>query len=255
MQDDLGWSRSTIVGVITVERLVAGAFGVWLGPLVDRHGTRLLVTASAFLAGSCLLALATVDSPWQAYVLWATFGLTLPGLINLGPIVAISNWFIHKRAQAIMLYTFGSATAGLVLAPAMAAVADGLSWRAAWIFMGLMLWAIAPLAWLAIRHRPEDLGLQPDGAGVAASPGSAPVEQAAFGEPEQYWTVRRALRSRSFWLLTIGFMLTMLPGSSIFIHMSAYVQSRGFSVEAGAAAVSFYGLGVLLGRFGTRLQR
>jgi sugar phosphate permease len=41
----------------------------------------------------------------------------------------------------------------------------------------------------------------------------------------------------------------MLPASSIFIHMSAYVQSKGFSVEEGAAAVSIYGLGSVIGRF------
>jgi MFS family permease len=57
------------------------------------------------------------------------------------------------------------------------------------------------------------------------------------------------VRSASFWLLTAGFALTMLPASSIFIHMAAYVQSKGFSLEEGAAAVSIYGFGAVAGRF------
>jgi MFS family permease len=65
-------------------------------------------------------------------------------------------------------------------------------------------------------------------------------------EPE--WTARDVLRSASFWLLTAGFALTMLPASSIFIHMAAYVQSKGFSLEQGAAAVSIYGFGAVAGR-------
>jgi MFS family permease len=67
--------------------------------------------------------------------------------------------------------------------------------------------------------------------------------------PEAEWTVTDALRSRSFWLLTAGFTLTMLPASSIFIHMSSYIQSRGFSLEEGAAGVSIYGFGAVFGRF------
>jgi sugar phosphate permease len=247
MQDDLGWSRSTIVGVLTLNRLVAGACGFWLGPMVDRHGARLLITVSSLAGGACLVCLALIDAPWQSYVLWGVFGVTLPGLSTLGPIAAISNWFIRKRAQAIMFFTFGSAMAGLVLAPLMASVAAEMSWRVAWLLMGLLLWAIAPLAWFAIRRRPEDLGLQPDGDGSGTVQAASDEARPALEEPR--WTAAMAVRSRAFWLLTLGFMLTMLPASSIFIHMSAYVQSKGFSVEEGAAAVSIYGLGAVAGRF------
>ena len=38
MQDELGWSRSTIVGVLTLEKLVGGVYGVWLGPRLDKYG-------------------------------------------------------------------------------------------------------------------------------------------------------------------------------------------------------------------------
>jgi OFA family oxalate/formate antiporter-like MFS transporter len=254
MQEDTGWSRSAIVGVLTVERLVGGAFGAWLGPLVDRHGARVLMTASALLAAACLFTLTLVDAPWQPYVVWAVFGLSLPGLSTLAPVAAVSAWFVRRRARAIMLYTFGGATAGLVLAPIMASIAGEWGWRAVWAVMGCMLCALAPVAWLAIRRRPEDLGLSPDGdtaaqgegapyprpegRGVALDEGSAPA-----------WTAREVVRSASFWLLTLGFALTMLPASSIFIHMTAYIQSKGFSLEQGAAAVSIYGFGAVSGRF------
>ena len=49
--------------------------------------------------------------------------------------------------------------------------------------------------------------------------------------------MHEALHSRSFWLVAVGFMLTSFPGSSIFIHMSSFVQSKGFSLSEGALAV------------------
>src|SRR5262245_3424327 len=136
MQSDLGWSRTEVVGVITVARLMSGIAGAVLGPIVDRHGARSVMTISALLAAVVLLATSIVQSTWQYYVLWLFFGLALPGLQNIGPGVAISNWFIRKRAQALMILTIGSATAGLVLAPAMAAIADSWSWRYSWGTMG-----------------------------------------------------------------------------------------------------------------------
>jgi sugar phosphate permease len=114
--------------------------------------------------------------------------------------------------------------------------------------MGALMWLTVPFSLIAVRHRPEDVGLTPDGDPISETRTNA---RAAFVETEAdaYWTVPLALRSRSFWLLSLGFMLTSLPASSIYIHMSSFVQSRGFSVEEGAGAVSVYGIGVLAGRF------
>ncbi|MGE0688632.1 MAG: MFS transporter [Dehalococcoidia bacterium] len=250
MQHDLGWSRSTIVGVLTLEKLVGGACSVWLGPRLDRYGARAVMAGSAALGGALLLLISQVQAPWQSYVLWAFMGLVSPGLMLLGPVVAISNWFVRKRAQAIMFSTLSAATSALLLAPAMAAVADAMSWRTAWLLTGLLMWATIPFSWLAIRRRPEDVGLVPDGSPPPAGTEDATERRVvAENEVDEFWTVPMALRSRSFWLLSLGFMLTTLPAGSIYIHMSSFVQSRGFSVEAGAGAVSVYGLGVLAGRF------
>jgi MFS family permease len=198
------------------------------------------------VAGACLFALAAVNAAWQPYVIWAVFGLTLPGLATVAPVAAISSWFVRHRTRAVVTYTFGGATAGLVLAPMMAAVSGEFGWRVVWLLMGLMFWAIAPLAWASIRRRPEDVGLHADG--LDERDAAAEAAQASLQDEAQGWTVNAALRSRSFWLLTAGFTLTMLPASSIFIHMSSYVQSRGFSIETGAAAVSIYGFGAVFGR-------
>jgi len=181
-------------------------------------------------------------------VVWTVVGLTLPGLSTVAPVAAISSWFVRKRTRAIVTYTFGGATAGLVLAPTMAILANQLDWRAVWVVMGVMHLLIAPLAWAVVRRSPEDLGLRPDG-----DDGSETVDRAVnrgqIDPGADGWTVSEALHSKAFWLLTAGFTLTMLPASSIYIHMTSYVQSRGHSLEEGAAAVSVYGFAAVGGRF------
>ena len=97
MQHTFGWSRSELVGVLTVSSLTGGSLSAALGPWADRHGVRGLMTLSALLAGSCLMLLRFVTSPWQYYlVLGLGFGLAVPGLQNLGPAVASCTW----RGQA-----------------------------------------------------------------------------------------------------------------------------------------------------------
>ena len=257
MGTDLGWSRATVVGAISVASLVGGLLAARLGPLVDRQGPRTLMTASLLVGGGAMIALSQVHSVLPYYVIWAVFGLTTPGFQLLGPVVVIANWFIRRRALAFMLYTFGSATAGIVLAPVMAFVASTWGWRTAWLTMGICICLLAPISWITVRRRPEDVGLVPDGLDEASAGANSASGPAGATATEAPWTVREALHTRAYWLLTAGFALQSLPSMSIFIFIAPYVVTKGFSIAAGASVVSVYGIGVLAGRpvWGTMIAR
>ena len=249
MQDDFGWSQKTVVGVLLLDRWISGVLSLVLGPLVDRHGGRVLMTVSALLAGIGLIAVSLSQNVWMFYAAWALYGLGQPGVGLLGPRVSIANWFVRKRAKAFVLFTFGSATAGIVAAPAAGWIDVHYGWRLVWVILGVMALSVAPLAWITIRRRPEDMGLLPDGDAPEGTTTNA--DGATTVTPpmrEAPWTVRQALRTRAFWLLTLGFLLTSMPGGTIFINISGFVQTHGFSREIGASVVASYGFGVLFGR-------
>jgi sugar phosphate permease len=246
MQTDLGWSQKAVVGALTMNRLLGGLLSAPLGPVVDRHGSRVLMTVSAVLAGVAMIIVGLADSVFWFYAAWALFGIASPGVNLLGPRVTIANWFTRKRPAALVLFTLGSATAGIVLVPAAAWITMNYSWRAVWVILGLMAIAIAPFCWIAIRRSPEDVGLLPDGDDPSTRVDGEGRAVAPVIDPP--WTVREVLHSRSFWLLTIGFLLVSMPSGTIFINISGFAQSRGFSVATGATIVSVYGFGVLAGR-------
>lgn len=247
MQRDLQWSQSAIVGPLTLNRVISGLLAVPLGPLVDRYGSRVSMTISAVLAGVALIGVAFVRDPLLFYGAWALFGIAQPGLGLLGPRVVIANWFIRKRAKAFVIFTLGSSAAGLFAVPAAALIDARYGWRVVWIILGALCISIAPLTWWAVRRRPEDMGQLPDGddaeeaarierAEIAASP----THEVAREQP---WTVKEALRTRSFWLLTVGFLLVSMPSGAIFLNISGFVQSRGLTAADGAGVVSAYALG------------
>ncbi|MDA0301484.1 MAG: MFS transporter, partial [Chloroflexi bacterium] len=231
---ELGWSRTEIVTAITVATLLGGFLAAMLGPTVDRYGPRVLMTVSLLAGGIALILLAGVQTRWQYYAIWSLYGVASLGFNHLGPVVAMANWFVRKRAVAFMFFTAGSATAGIALAPLMGIVEAAYGWRFVWVLMGLIVCAIAPMAWVTIRRRPDDLGLLPDG-DLAPPITSVAGTTAGYGRE---WTVREALHTRAFWLTTVGFTLTGLPQWSIFVHMAPYVVSKGFSPQEGALVVT-----------------
>ena len=58
MQHDLGWSQAALFLPLTINRWISGLLSIPLGPVVDRRGSRGLMTISALLAGVGLLGVA-----------------------------------------------------------------------------------------------------------------------------------------------------------------------------------------------------
>ena len=250
MADDLHTSQAVILFPLLVNRWISAALSLVLGPIVDKYGARWTMTVSAMIAGLGMIALGSGHSLMTFYLAWALFGVAQPGVGLLGPRVVVSNWFVRKRAQAFVIVTMGTSGAGLVATPVAALIDERFGWRMVWTCVGFMCFSIAPFAWWLIRRRPEDVGLLPDGDDPATglpvgTPASAGMPAAAVDTP---WTVREALRTRAFWFLTLGFLLCSMPTSSIFIHISGFVQSHGFSKSEGAWVVSTYALGSFLAR-------
>ena len=103
---------------MTMNRFLGGMLSAPLGPLVDRHGSRVLMTVSAALAGVAMIAVGMAHSIVWFYAAWALFGIATPEVSLLGPRVTIANWFTRRHPTALVLFTLGSATAAIILVPA-----------------------------------------------------------------------------------------------------------------------------------------
>ena len=242
MERDLGWSRTTLLGALTVTTLVTAGAGMVLGPIFDRRGARAGMTVGAALSGALMLSLTQVSSPWQYYVILGIgLGATRAALENVGPRTAIANWFVRRRAAAFAWMTGGRAVFGVTAVVPFALLIENTSWRSGWLVIGaLEIAVLAPLAWLVVRRRPEDEGLLPDG----DTP--RPEKRVLAEEPE--WTRSEALRTRTFWLLVAGFVFAGFPAAGVIANMLPYLNDKGLSLSTGAVALTLFGSGALLGR-------
>ena len=164
MQQTFGWSGSALVGVLTVSSLTGGSLSAALGPWAGPRGVRGLMTLSACWPGSCWSRCALSHRRGSIILLLGLgFGLAVPGLQNLGPAVAISNWFIRRRPLAITLFSFGSLAAGIVLTPAMPGSSISPAGRRPGRSWARSNGASSRLPGSQRGARPEDVGLLPDG--------------------------------------------------------------------------------------------
>lgn len=254
MEEDLGWNRATMYGVLSLGALTGSLLSVPLGPLFDRYGARVMMTLSAGFGGICVVLVGWISQPWQFYLLLGGgVAITRPALQTLGPRTAAANWFIKKRPAAFAMLTAGAPLSGILLVPLAAWIITSLGWRAVWISLGLLeLLLIMPLTWITIRRRPEDLGLLPDGE-AAEQPAKRTdnVVQRANSNADSLndaWTPTLALKTRTFWLLILGFLLISFPASTVLVHLVPFWLDKGLSQGEATGLYSLYALVALAAR-------
>lgn len=247
--EEFGWSRAATSFAFSLRTEVGGLAAPLVGFLVDRVGSRRLMTGGVVLVALGFLLLSRVQTLWAFYgaVAVIAVGMSAAG----GPVgmVAIAHWFRRQRGRALAMMTMGAGASG-VMVVVMALLISELGWRSALVILGLtQLVVCIPLA-LSIRNRPEELGLSADGEAEQWSAGPAAEASGPIAEREGL-TVRQALRSSSFWRLSIAVALGNLGTMAIIVHqIPFFTSSVGLSEGVAAASVTAMTLMSLVGRFG-----
>ena len=237
MTSEFGWSRTAISGAVSLGGILAAIASPWLGRILDREGARVVLCLAVLTTGLADMALSLTASLPMFYLLFCVARLNFAGPFDLGIYGAVNNWFVARRSFANSIATVGQMT-GLVTLPMIASVAmTGGGWRAGWMAIGMtvLIVGFVPVFLLMVR-RPEDLGLIPDG-GVPAS--GNPTGATA---PEPAFTRAEALRTRSFWMLSLFTLLAYPVQAGVSLHQAPFLIERGLSPTAAASIVSYFSL-------------
>jgi MFS family permease len=105
---------------------------------------------------------------------------------------------------------------------------------------------ISALALLVVKRRPEDLGLNPDG---DASQGRQ-AGGAAHLATGRIWTRGEAMRTSSFWTITVPFAMSLFVQVGFFVHQIPFLQTLLNPADA-AWVVSITTAAAIIGRLVT----
>ena len=261
--DEFGWDRGTTAGAFSFGFVISALLSPAMGRLMDRTGPRTVMELGTLLMAGGLLLAPLTREPWHLY-------LSIGVLVGAGSIclgysgqsLFLPNWFVARRGLAIGIAFAGVGVGSITLLPWVQSMIDHAGWRTASFSMGvLILVVLAPLN-LLLRKRPEDLGLNPDGDGAAtlATAAAAPSNIVDPAWAAVDWTLARALRTRRFWWLAIGYFGALYIWYAVQVHQTKYLVEIGFSSGTAAWAlglVSSFGIPgqIALGHLSDRIGR
>ena len=278
-QNAFGWSRAVLGGVVGVSRLEGGLVAPVAGWFIDRYGPRRIMFVGLAMMGLGFFALGQVTTLLMLYVVFLTLLATGSSFGTMRPAqVALANWFVRRRGLAMGLLLAGPGIGGSFVF-LFAKFMDTYGWQAGAIFSGILIWSIGfPLAWV-IRHKPEQMGLLPDGdrvpagtevAPVAGGENSTPQEVESQDEasasletlkPRHFWmrdprpeidlSVWQALRTRAFWLTALTWAIfAAMPGITT-VHIAPFLaEELELDYVVAVSALSFFVFASLFGRVG-----
>jgi sugar phosphate permease len=251
MQHELGWSPTAITGAYSLAVVVSGLAAIPVGWWLDRHGARALMTLGSVAATVLVLAWSKVEDLTALYAIWAGIGLVMAAVLYEPAFAVIATWFAQARHQALAVLTVVAGFASVVFTPLAGWLVEAQGWRGALVTLAAILGTLTiPPHALALRRRPEDLGLRPDGAAAHPLP-QAPVATRGSpidDTPARSVSTRKALRDPGFWWLTAALFLATLAVTVISVHLVAYLRERGYSAGLAATWAGLLGAGVVLGR-------
>ena len=260
LQEDRGWSKTELSFAAALHQMEAAILGPLLGWFIDRFGPHGVIRAGVVALGVGFMLMSQIESLaafYGAFIVIA-LGSSMCGFMPLN--VSMIYWFERKRARALSTLSFGLAFGGIAV-PAVAWSMAQWGWRATAFGSGLLILAVGlPLAFV-MRGRPSRYGEFVDGEPPAATPSKLPALEAEKAARD--FTVREALRTSAFWLLSLGHGFALFVVTAVNVHAITHMkEGLGYPVETAAlyimlmtvAQIGGIALGAAIGdRFEKRL--
>ena len=136
---DLGLSRVAYTQVNLVTTLIGALFCIGVGRLIDRLGSRLVLTVTAVALGLTVLTMSQASSLVGLLIfvtLTRGFGQSALSVVSLA---MVGKWFRRRLTVAMAIYALVMSIGFMVAFPLVGAVVQSVGWRIAWASIGLAL--------------------------------------------------------------------------------------------------------------------
>lgn len=232
---EFGWSRAEFSSARSSQLILLGATSPLVGALAVRVGTRPILIVSSVVMGVVFLAVGQMQTLWHFAVLVGVMGVAITGLgdVTVGQLVA--QWVTRRRGLALGIVYTGSNLGGAAMIPLVVAVAEASGWRTAVASVAaVVFFVMLPAALLLVRER----------SAPAVTPSAA--DAPAVEDDAHAMGLRAALRTRSFWILSVTIFTFFFYFLGIIEHLVLFLVDEGLPR---AEAAGYYQTAIFLGIF------
>lgn len=250
---EFGWSRATTSAAFSWSFLTMGFFGVITGKLNDRYGPRLVVTAGGICYGVGFFLMRSISEVWQFYLLYGVV-IAIGMSCAMTPLIATTpRWFVRRRGLMTGIVVAGSGV-GSMLTPLLATwLVSVFSWRDSYTIIGIAALVITVVGAQFLRKDPLQMGLTPYGTNE--------VSTKRQNLNVRNFSLREAIRTRQFWILSMANFCFMFGFQIIMVHIVAHAIDQGVLDNAAATIITIIGgvsiagrliTGIAIDRLGSR---
>jgi MFS family permease len=244
LEQDLGWSKTTISVAVSIGLVLFGLGGPFSGYLMDRYGPRRITLFGLLLMSLSMVGSALMTQVWQLNLIWGVVSGVGTGIVGsvLGATVA-SRWFIKQRGLVTGIFGGATSAGQLIFIPALVAWATGLGWReASWIMAGIALVVMVPI-FLLMKDSPAEVGERPLGAAPDGALARITADAGIMGQ---------AVRSSTFWLLVGTFFICGATSNGLIgVHFIPYAVDCGISQGVASGMLALLGAMNFVGTIGS----
>ena len=245
-QQAFGWDRGLISFAAGLGIFLYGLVGPFAAALMQGFGVRRTLAGALLLMALSTFLSSFMTQPWQLIATWGVMsGLASGGVAMVLAATIVNRWFVARRGLMTGLLTASTATGTLIFLPGMAALAEAGGWRPVVLTISAVAAVLAPIAYLLMPERPQDIGLQPYGAAAGR-----PVEVRSRANPigAAFGALASAGRKPDFWFLAGGFFICGFTTNGLVgTHMISLCGDHGLAAVGAAGLMAMMGLFDLVG--------
>lgn len=219
LRNDFGWSKTTLSLGYSMTRAESALLGPIQGWALDRFGVKSIMRLGAVTMASGFILLSQIQSKFQFFgaLLIVAIGASLSGFLSVT--TGMVQWFERKRARALSLSSIGFGVGGL-LAPVFVLSLEKAGWRWTVAGSGVLFLAVTWPLTSAFGWTPETKGQPIDG--IAPQDLEEDVFKAE-GLTKIPFTAGEAIRTRAFWMISLGHGFALLVVGAVMAHLSLYL--------------------------------
>ncbi len=243
--DEFHWTRAGSAGVQSIALISYTLLAPLVGALIDRLGPRRVVIPGILLLAFGLVLCSSIKTLSQFYLFYGVVmgsGITCIGIITYSAILA--HWFEKKRGLASGIAVSGMGLGTFLLVPLSQALISMAGWRMTFIITGgLVLIILLPANALFLRHKPREVGQNPDGLKLPEASSGALYLEKKVNQASPDWTLGKAVRTPRFWALIVFPFLSVTGVYIILVHNVKFLVDQG--MDKMTAALIFAMVGVV----------
>jgi MFS family permease len=221
--------------------LIGSLFWLGVGRLIDRIGSRTVLTGISLLLGTVVLLMSGVKGVLiVALLITLTRGLGQSAL-SVVSLTMVGHWFVRRISLAMAIYTILLSVGFMIAFVVVGATVIGSGWRVAWAGIGgALLLFLGPAAWLLVRRAPQ---------GADIVPGDRAQEEVAPDDTRAGFTLRQALSAPRFWVFALSSSVYGLIASGIGLFNESVLAERGFDASTYHRSLVITAITALVGNF------